>query len=107
MGSIGNLDIFEVVLANGLKGVVVLKQSQPRRINALLIPRMIRTNGAYDSAQSQPCDGILEEVWAASTDEGRALTMAAVVVCSVRLAEQNISSVHGVTVGPEYLTEPF
>lgn len=59
-GLIGHLDIVEVVLANGVEGVVI--------------------DASHNRKKSQASDRILEQVWSSGSDERGALTQAAVIV---------------------------
>lgn len=57
---IGHLDIVEVVLANGVEGVVI--------------------NTSHNCKKSQASDRVLQQIWSSGSDQRGALTQAAVVV---------------------------
>lgn len=60
-GNIGNLDIIEVVLADGTESVII--------------------DTADNSDKAEAGQSILEEVWATSANQSRPLTETAIVVC--------------------------
>lgn len=76
-GRIRDLDVFEVILANGIQGVVICR---PVSDGFWLVTTVLRTNAANDSTQAEASNSILEKIRSAGSNKSRSLSQSTIVV---------------------------